>query len=229
MNVIETDPIIPSSAPERGTAMIQSNRHPLSTTRSCTSSRWRRVRFAAAAIVSFTSGFLGVQPAEGIAVVAHMSRRPPIGTLSSPVLGKPIAVYEGAATTKPSLITTASLDVPGAVHIPQTAQPGTLGVAVIAAHRTTWPRPFYRLDRFAVGDRITYTGSDGTVTVYAVVETKVMRNDAAAFADVMNNEVRYGSDTRLTLYACSRANGRPTSTLYRLVVSAVKLQTPGSS
>ena len=196
---------------------------------SCTSNKRRRLRVCIAAIISIATGLLGIQPADGIVVVSHMARTPPIGTLSSPVLGKPIAVYEGVPTTKPTLITSASLDVPGAVHIPQTAQPGTLGVAVVAAHRTTWPRPFYRLDKFVVGDRITYTGSDGTITVYAVVDTKVMRNDAAAFADVMNNEVRFGSDTRLTLYACSRANGRPTSTLYRLVVSAVKIPTQVSS
>ena len=196
---------------------------------SSTSQRCRGLRVALGAIISIVSGIVGVQPAGGITVVSQMSRQPRIGTLTSTVLGKPIAVFEAVPTAKATLITSASLDVPGAVHIPQTARPGTLGVAVIAAHRTTWPRPFYRLDKFTGGDRITYTSADGTVTVYAVVETKVMRNDDAAFAEVMNNEVRFGSDTRLTLYACSRANGRPTSTVYRLVVSAVKVQTPVSS
>jgi len=183
------------------------------------------LRIASAAVISFSCGILvgGIQPADGIAIVAGLPRPAPLGTLSSPVLGRPIAVYEGVPTTKPTLITAASLDVPGAAHVPQTAQPGALGVAVIAAHRTTWPRPFYRLDKLAVGDHLTYTDAGGAATIFRVVETKVVLNDEAAFAEVMTNEVRYGSDSRLTLYACSRANGRPTSTRYRLVVFAVKV------
>jgi LPXTG-site transpeptidase (sortase) family protein len=149
----------------------------------------------------------------------------PLGTISSPALGQPIPVFEGVPADTAMLIKPSSLNVPGAVHLPQSVLPGGLGVAVVAAHRTTWPRPFYNLEKLAVGERLTYTAASGRQTTYQIVETAVLPNNAAAFSRVMNNEVRYGSDSRLTLYACSRANGRPTSGTYRLVVFAINVGT----
>jgi LPXTG-site transpeptidase (sortase) family protein len=50
---------------------------------------------------------------------------------------------------------------------PGTAMPGELGNVVVAGHRTTYSRPFYRLDELAPGDHVVFT-TDGGRFVYEV-------------------------------------------------------------
>jgi len=49
----------------------------------------------------------------------------------------------------------------------------------------------------------------------------VAATDAAN--DVLDQSSRFGSDHRLTLFACSKPDRTPTSTMYRLVVQLVQL------
>ena len=142
-------------------------------------------------------------------------------TLTSPTLGT-VYVFQGTLSSNQYLVKTSGVNVRGAMHDPNTADLGALGVAVVAGHRTTWPRPFLNLDRMTVGEIITTVGPNGTVK-YKVVEVRVLPDTEASYIEVTEQKVAYGSDTRLNLYACSRSNGRPTSTKYRIVVSAVKV------
>jgi LPXTG-site transpeptidase (sortase) family protein len=50
---------------------------------------------------------------------------------------------------------------------PGTAMPGELGNVVVAGHRTTYSRPFYRLNELASGDHVVFTTDRGRL-VYEV-------------------------------------------------------------
>jgi len=56
---------------------------------------------------------------------------------------------------------------------PGTARPGELGNAVVAGHRTTYDRPFYRLHELAPGDEVIFTTAAGRF-VYAVRDVIVV-------------------------------------------------------
>lgn len=55
----------------------------------------------------------------------------------------------------------------GPVHLPWTSPPGGEGNCVISGHRTTYTRPFHRLDEVKEGDEI-IIGSAGSFHVYRV-------------------------------------------------------------
>jgi sortase A len=57
----------------------------------------------------------------------------------------------------------------GAGHYPRTPLPGAEGNVAIAGHRTTYGRPFNRLDELAPGDRVILTAPIGRY-VYEVTE-----------------------------------------------------------
>lgn len=52
----------------------------------------------------------------------------------------------------------------GPGHWPGTAMPGQLGNMVVAGHRTTYSKPFERLEQLAAGDRVEFAMPDGTHT-----------------------------------------------------------------
>ena len=68
--------------------------------------------------------------------------------LQIPKLDVDVMVVEG---------TTLSALRAGAGHYPKTPLPGEAGNVAIAGHRTTYGRPFNRLDELAVGDKIILT------------------------------------------------------------------------
>lgn len=55
----------------------------------------------------------------------------------------------------------------GPGHWPGTPMPGGLGNMVVAGHRTTYTKPFARLDELVEGDQVVFRTPDGTFT-YAV-------------------------------------------------------------
>ena len=57
----------------------------------------------------------------------------------------------------------------GAGHFPETPLPGELGNVAIAGHRTTYGRPFARIDELVKGDKIVLTTPVGKYT-YEVVD-----------------------------------------------------------
>lgn len=126
-----------------------------------------------------------------------------IGTLSIPKL----------RLNKPIVAGVASADLRrGVGHWPGTAGPGEAGTCVLFGHRTSSGAPFRNLHRLTAGD----TMEAGDVT-YVVADAQVVP------VDEMRDLMDWGrhSGRTLVLVACSRANGRPTSTKFRLVVRAV--------
>ena len=82
----------------------------------------------------------------------------PLTRLTIPSLGVRTVVVEG---TSPAALRA------GAGHYPNTPLPGEQGNVGIAGHRTTYGRPFNRLDELAVGQRIVLETPVGTY-VYKV-------------------------------------------------------------
>ncbi len=120
-----------------------------------------------------------------------------LGTISIPAIGMEEYLQSGMTLTAINR---------GPSHWPGTAQPGQLGNAVIAGHRTTFSRPFRQLDQLQSGDQVIYTTPSGTFT-YAVAGTEIVDPDAVHIAD---QTVGYTS----TLFACHP----PGSAAQRIVV-----------
>ena len=125
---------------------------------------------------------------------------------SAPSIGVEVVVVEG--TTQAALRA-------GAGHYPETALPCGSGNVAIAGHRTTFGKPFNRLDEVAPGDEITLETPLGTCT-YKVSE--------AAFVVTPDDvEVVAPTDTpRLTLTTCHPKG----SARERLVLHADLVGTP---
>jgi sortase A len=83
----------------------------------------------------------------------ELPERSPVTRLIIPKLGVDTIVVEG--TTEEALKT-------GAGHYPGTPLPGELGNVAIAGHRTTYGKPFNRLDELVPGDRVTLETPTGT-------------------------------------------------------------------
>jgi LPXTG-site transpeptidase (sortase) family protein len=75
-----------------------------------------------------------------------------IGTIELPRIGITADIQEGITLTAINR---------GPGHWPNTAMPGALGNVVIAGHRTTYSKPFNRLNELQPGDRVTMTTADG--------------------------------------------------------------------
>jgi hypothetical protein len=177
--------------------------------------------FLRSALITATAAAATAAAVSGASVADAAAQRRVIGGLVSTTLGKHL-VYEGiGSASAPDTMNSASAYVPGVVHELGTAQ-GDRGVTVVAGHRTSMRRPFRYLDQLPIGEQVRYDNyADDTQTVYEVVEIKYPLDPKRVYDEVCGQTVRYGSDTRLNLYACTRANGRPTSTKYRIVVFCV--------
>lgn len=98
--------------------------------------------------------------------------------------------------------------------IPQTAQIGGFGNAVIAGHRNyAYGSHFNRLGELSVGDAIQYSSIDGETMQFIIVETlEVLPSDPVAFEQDENVQM-------LTLYTCTPIR----SATHRLLVRAVRV------
>jgi LPXTG-site transpeptidase (sortase) family protein len=124
-------------------------------------------------------------------------------TLKIPALGLELQVREGAREQwKLHLLLRE-----GPVHLPWTPPPGARGNCVISGHRTTYTRPFHRLDELKEGDEI-LLGSGRGFHVYQVYRVF----QVGYWVDVTG----YTADAVLTLTTCAPKG----SSSRRLVVRA---------
>lgn len=90
---------------------------------------------------------------------------------------------------------------------------------VTFAHRTSKGGTFENIHLLNVGDIITVGGPTGQSWSYSVAGSKVVSPDSA---DIYAEARSYGGPS-ISLVACSKADGTPTSLSYRLVVTAVRV------
>lgn len=109
-----------------------------------------------------------------------------VGRLVIPAIGVDELIREGVAM---------SVIDRGVAHWAGTAMPGGHGNMVLAGHRTTHTRPFYRLNELDPGDEIVVTGLEGQRTVYVVTERLIVSPRDIWIAD-------WTATPTVTLFAC---------------------------
>ncbi|MEE3067966.1 MAG: sortase, partial [Actinomycetota bacterium] len=90
---------------------------------------------------------------------------------------------------------------------------------VTFAHRTSKGGTFEDIHLLNNGDIITVEGPTGESWSYSVAGSKVVSPDSA---DIYAEARAHGGPS-ISLVACSKADGTPTSLSYRLVVTAVRV------
>jgi LPXTG-site transpeptidase (sortase) family protein len=120
-------------------------------------------------------------------------------------------IYEGTAKK--------ILNTGGLCHWFGTPAPLENGNCVLFGHRTSAGGPLRNSHRMKVGDPITLTVAGQTLTYYVAEKPLVIAsNDFHSVAG-------WGNPNKpcLTLVACTKSNGMPTSTKYRLLIRAQAL------
>jgi sortase (surface protein transpeptidase) len=90
-----------------------------------------------------------------------------------------------------------------------------VGNVMLFAHRTSGTAPFRYLNQLQVGGEFSLVGADGHWYHYKVVRTAVTTPD---YSSIAGQAAGQGSVTA-QLIACSRSNGTPGGTSYRIVVT----------
>lgn len=126
----------------------------------------------------------------------------PLTRMEIPKLDVDVMVVEGT--------TPAALHA-GAGHYPETPLPGELGNVAIAGHRTTYGRPFNRMDELEPGDEIILTTPIGKHTYEVTADPWVV--DPMDWAPIF--EFKKGGSF-LTLTSCHPEG----SAAYRIIVRA---------
>lgn len=94
------------------------------------------------------------------------------------------------------------LDVLGIGHYPGTAMPGDVGNFALAGHRTTFGRPFHRVEELQVGDPIVVRTPD-TWYVYRVTSTQVvLPSQVEVIAPVPDQPGAVPTERLITLTTC---------------------------
>jgi sortase A len=124
-----------------------------------------------------------------------------LGTLEIPRLNVRTAFYEG---------TSARVLARGAGHYPMTSRPGRGGTIGLAGHRTTYGRPFARVNSLRLGDRIVI--KTGRLHTYRVYRMRIVRPWQVW-------PLRRTRHEQVVLTACHP----PRSDRYRLVVFARRI------
>ena len=120
-----------------------------------------------------------------------------IGEMEIPKIGLSTPIYRG--------ITMRNINL-GPSLWPGTANPGEVGNAVFAGHRTTYTKPFNKIAQLTPGDQVIFT-VNGVRSVYSVTGHEIVRPDALWIADQT-------STPTATIFACHP----PGSARYRFVV-----------
>jgi sortase A len=129
-----------------------------------------------------------------------------VGEIQIPKIGLNHKVFEGISLTVINK---------GPGHWPGSAMPGQLGNAVFAGHRTTYSKPFNKLNELVPGDEIIFHTADGTF-VYTMTKTEIVKPTDVWIVDPT-------PDATITLFACHP----PGSARQRIVVRGVfKSATP---
>jgi len=125
-----------------------------------------------------------------------------LGTVRIPRIALNKKVYSGTSN--------AVLNKGGFGHWKSSAKPGATGHSILFAHRTTAGGPMRKAHLIRIGDKILVNG-----VTYTVRAKEIIRKSEARRA------LTYGSSgRRLSLITCTKANGLPTSTAYRLIIRA---------
>ncbi|TDC78838.1 class E sortase [Actinomadura sp. 7K507] len=173
-----------------------------------------RKSFAAAALaVCCGSSLLGVPQAQARTAVSAAPAEAPAGReegtliarLSIPRIGLKAEVREGVG---------GSVLRRAVGHYPGTALPGQKGNTALFGHRTTWHRPFYKLDKMRRGDRIVLRAGR-TSYVYKASSKRVIEPDDKRVLEPVPFKRNSAPDGRyVTLITCTPKG----SDRYRLVV-----------
>lgn len=131
--------------------------------------------------------------------------------LEVPRLGIDVVVVEG---------TTPSALAAGAGHYPDTALPGQEGNVAIAGHRTTYGKPFNRMDELVAGDKVILTTPLGRHTYE--IQSRPFVADPYDWSTIYDYPKDGGS--YLTLTSCHPEG----SATYRIVVRAKEVASKGS-
>lgn len=95
------------------------------------------------------------------------------------------------------------LDVLGAGHYEGTAMPGGLGNFAVAGHRTTYAKPFNRVEELQVGDPLVVRTTDNIWYVYRVTSTQVvMPSEVSVIAPVPGDPGAVPTERFITLTTC---------------------------
>lgn len=125
-----------------------------------------------------------------------------LGTVSIPKLGLTKPVYSGTSQKV--------LNKGGFGHWVGSAKPGAVGHCVLFAHRTSAGGPMRRANILKAGDIVNANG-----TKYTVRKIEIIGNRQVSRA------LNYaGGAKRISLITCTKPNGTPTSTKWRLIVRA---------
>ena len=127
-----------------------------------------------------------------------------LGTIELPQIGVTGDIQQGITLTAINR---------GPGHWPGTAMPGELGNVVIAGHRTTYSKPFNRLDALQPGDPVVMTTADGRFT-YQVRGIVIVPGEAIDIA-----EQSYAHTA--TLFAC-----HPPGSARQRIVAKLRLLAP---
>lgn len=108
-----------------------------------------------------------------------------VGEIRIPKIGLVHKVFEGVTLTVINQ---------GPGHWPGSAMPGHIGNSVFAGHRTTYSKPFNRINELAPGDEIIFQTPEGTF-VYEMTRFEIVKPTAVWIVDPT-------PDATVTLFAC---------------------------
>lgn len=120
------------------------------------------------------------------------------GVMHIPRFGSDYAVDMAGGVTRAN-----TLDPIGIGHYPGTDMPGDVGNVAVAAHRTTWGKPFNRMADLHVGDAIVIETKSGWYT-YRFRTLEYVRPDAVEVLLPVPQQVDVeATDSYLTMTSCS--------------------------
>lgn len=183
---------------------------------------WSRRRLLGAAGAAIAGGVMvgTASPAEATAAIGTISMPRIWGSHSlrrrNPVNGRWIYykvprvknLYEG---THKHILNRGSVS-----HWTGTAPPQSNGNCVLFGHRTAAGGPLRNQHKFRVGDPITITIGETSLTYYVKEAPFVVSKNDFASVSIWGDGVK----PALTIVSCSKRNKYPTSTAYRLIVRA---------
>ena len=95
------------------------------------------------------------------------------------------------------------LDVLGVGHYEGTAMPGSLGNFAVAGHRTTYAKPFNRVEELQVGDPLVIRTTDNVWYVYRVTSTEIVDpSNVGVIAPVPGDPGAVPTERLITLTTC---------------------------
>ena len=95
------------------------------------------------------------------------------------------------------------LDVLGSGHYEGTARPGAVGNFAVAGHRTTYAKPFNRVEELQVGDPLVVRTTDNVWYVYRVTSTEIVDpSEVRVIAPVPSDPGAVPTERLITLTTC---------------------------